>query len=130
MSFDERPQDEHPRYADTPRQPEPTQYPLQPGYYPNQQPVYGVLRDNSDATLALILSLVGLAAGILVVSPIAWWKANQALEQIDAAPGIYGNRGMAVAGQIMGIIGTVVLGLGILVGLVMVLIFVVSFSTI
>jgi hypothetical protein len=37
---------------------------------------------------------------------------------------------MAVAGQIMGIIGTVVLGLGILVALVMVLIFVVSFSTI
>jgi hypothetical protein len=121
MSFDERPQDGGPA---------PTQYPLQPGYYPNQQPAYGVLRDNSDATLALILSLVGLAAGILVASPFAWWKGNQALAQIDAAPGVYGNRSMAVAGQIMGIIGTILLGLGIVVGVVLTIVFIVSFSTI
>lgn len=125
MSFDERPQDA-PRPGDGPQ---PTQYPLQPGYYPNQQPAYGVLRDNSDATLALILSLVGLAAGILVASPFAWWKANQALAQIDAAPGVYGNRSMAVAGQVMGIIGTILLGIVVLVLVGMVLLFVFSLST-
>jgi hypothetical protein len=102
---------------------------LQPGYYPDQQPAYGVLRDNSDATLALILSLVGLVTGILVVSPVAWWKANQALAQIDAAPGVYGNRSMAVAGQVMGIIGTVLLGLVALFLIGMVLLFVFSLSS-
>jgi hypothetical protein len=148
MSFDERPQDDPTRNADAPGQPgyqqpgyqqpgygqpgygpEPTRYPLQPGYYPNQQPAYGVLRDNSDATLALILSLVGLAAGLLVVSPFAWWKANQALAQIEAAPGVYGNRSMAVAGQIMGIIGTVLLGIAVVFGVGLVLLFVFSLSS-
>jgi hypothetical protein len=124
MSFDERPQDGYPQYS---RQPEPTRYPLQPGY-PEQLPAYGVLRDNSNATLALVLGLVGLACGILVVSPIAWWKGNQALAEIDAAPGVYNNRGMALGGQITGIIGTVLLGLLILLGIVAIILLV-SFSS-
>jgi hypothetical protein len=124
MSFDQRrPQDGLPQYAqhaeyagrpqDQPQNPEPTQYPLQPGYvYP--QPAYGVLRDNSNATLAMVLGLLGLVTMFVVISPIAWWKAQQALSEIDAAPGAYSNRGMAIAGQITGIIGTVLLALVIL----------------
>ncbi|WBQ07185.1 DUF4190 domain-containing protein [Kribbella sp. CA-293567] len=106
MSFDGRPQDR-------PQGPAPTQYELQPGYvYP--QPAYGVRRDNSNATLAMVLGLLGLGTMFIVLSPIAWWKGNQALAEIDAMPGVYSNRGMAVAGQITGIIGTVLLGLGVL----------------
>ena len=130
MSFDERPEDGYPQYSGNPQysqHPEPTRYPLQPGY-PEQVPAYGVLRDNSNATLALVLGLVGLACGILVVSPIAWWKGNQALAEIDAAPGVYNNRGMALGGQITGIIGTVLLGLLILVGIVAIILLV-SFSS-
>lgn len=118
MSFDERrPQDGLPQYTGQPQDhqqhPAPTQYPLQPGYvYP--QPAYGVLRDNSDATLAMVLGLIGLITMFVVISPVAWWKGQQALREIDAAPGVYSNRGMAVAGQITGIIGTILLGLGIL----------------
>ena len=92
--------------------PEPTNYQLQPGYA--DLPAYGVLRDNSHATVALVLGVIGLCAGFLFLSPVAWWLGAKALEEIDAAPGVYNNRGMAQAGQICGLIGTVLLGLGLL----------------
>lgn len=128
MSFDERPQDGLPQYSGHAQQhPDPTQYPLQPGYvYP--QPAYGVLRDNSAATLAMVLGLIGLATMFVVVSPIAWWKGQQALREIDLAPGVYNNRGMALAGQITGIIGTIILGLGVLFAVVMVILFLAALS--
>jgi hypothetical protein len=113
MSFGERPQDQPPQYPQYGRpehghgQQGYGNYPLQPGY--PDQPAYGVLRDNSNATVALVLGLLPLITGLLILSPIAWWKANQALAEIDAAPGVYNNRGMAVGGQIAGIIGTVLL---------------------
>jgi Domain of unknown function (DUF4190) len=117
MSF-EGPQD-YPRYSGTPNHgPEPTQYPLQPGYQ-DQQPAYGVLRDNSNATVSLVLGLVGLCTFILIASPFAWWKANQALREIDENPGIYNNRGMAVGGQITGIIGTIFLALFVIGGAIL-----------
>jgi hypothetical protein len=105
---------EQPRPVDSPTPtpyygaPEPTRYQLQPGY-PDQQPAYGVLRDNSNATVSLVLGLIGLCTFILIASPFAWWKAHQALREIDENPGVYNNRGMAVGGQITGIIGTIFL---------------------
>lgn len=100
--------------------PEPTSYPLQPGYV-DQQPAYGVLRDNSDATVSLVLGLVGLCTFILLASPFAWWLGARALTEIDATPGVYNNRGMAVAGKITGIIGTVLLSLSVVAAILAVL---------
>ncbi|GAA1560905.1 hypothetical protein GCM10009789_12730 [Kribbella sancticallisti] len=117
---------QQPGYSQYGGGPEPTRYPLQPGYA-YQQPAYGIARDNSTATLALVLGVVGLAAGLLIVSPFAWWQGNKALTEIDAAPGVYRNRGMAQAGQITGIIGTILLGLGILFAIAMV-VFVVALN--
>ena len=88
-------------------------YPLQPGF-PNQ-PAYGILRDHSQATVSLVLGAIALCTGLLIVSPVAWWLGSQALAEIDASPGVYNNRGMAQAGQICGLIGTAILGLGLLV---------------
>ncbi|WP_432939960.1 hypothetical protein ACQPXM_30575 [Kribbella sp. CA-253562] len=130
MSFGERPQDrpQYPQYG-RPEHGHGQQgygnYPLQPGY--PDQPAYGVLRDNSNATVALVLGLLPLITGLLFLSPIAWWKANQALAEIDAAPGVYNNRGMAVGGQIAGIIGTVLLILVVL-GLIALVLFFVVFA--
>ncbi|WP_112243767.1 DUF4190 domain-containing protein [Kribbella monticola] len=127
MSY-ERPQDD-PRYSGTPNpDPQPTRYPLQPGY-PDQQPAYGVLRDNSNATVALVLGLIGLCTFVLIASPFAWWKANQALREIDANPGIYNNRGMAVGGQITGIIGTIFLALFLIGGAILVFVLLAASTT-
>ncbi|MDX6279835.1 MAG: hypothetical protein QOH03_906, partial [Kribbellaceae bacterium] len=84
-----------------------------PSYvYPPQ--VQERLRDNSNATISLVLGILGLATMLAILSPFAWVKGNQALREIDANPGVFGNRGMAVAGRITGIIGTVLLVLGAL----------------
>jgi hypothetical protein len=98
-----------------PRVPEPARYEIQPGYA--DLPAYGVLRDNSDATVSLVLGLVGLCTFILLASPFAWWMGSRALAEIDANPGVYNNRGMAMAGKITGIIGTLILGLFVLGGI-------------
>jgi hypothetical protein len=108
--------------------PEPTSYPLQPGY-PDQQPAYGVLRDNSDATVSLVLGLVGLCTFLLLASPFAWWLGARALAEIDATPGVYNNRGMAVAGKITGIIGTVLLAFFVVGGILAVLFLFTATST-
>ena len=118
---------DHTPYVAT-QSPEPTSYQLQPGYA-EQLPAYGVLRDNSDATISLVLGLVGLCTFILLASPFAWWLGARALHQIDAAPGVYNNRGMAVAGKITGIIGTVILSLSIIAGILVVLLLFASSST-
>ncbi|MGC4939508.1 hypothetical protein [Kribbella sp. DT2] len=133
MSFNERPQDQpppfqqqqSPQYGQGQHQQQ-GNYPLQPGF--PDQPAYGVLRDNSNATVALVLGLLPFITGLLILSPFAWWKGNQAVDEIDAAPGVYNNRGMAVAGRIAGIVGTVLLILVILFAVAMVVLFLVASS--
>jgi hypothetical protein len=104
MSFVERPTDATARTH--------TFYPLQPGF--PDQPAYGVLRDHSQATVALVLGVLALCTGLVFLSPVAWWLGSQAVAEIDAAPNVYNNRGMAQAGQICGLIGTVLLALAVL----------------
>ena len=48
------------------------------------------------------------------VAPFAWYIGNQALREIDADPGRYGRRDWVHIGRILGIVGTVVLGLVLL----------------
>lgn len=79
------------------------------------------------AMIVGIVSLVfmcGYGLGLLG-SPVAWWLGAKAIKEIDAAPGRYSGRGMAQAGFILGIIGTILLGLLILAVIAIVLILVV-----
>jgi hypothetical protein len=70
---------------------------------------------------AFVLGIVGLAGAFvfcglpIVVSPFAWYFGNQALREIEDSGGALGGESQARAGQIMGIIGTVLLALGLLV---------------
>jgi hypothetical protein len=82
---------------------------------------YGAAPQNHpSATTALVLSLIGLAGIVfcfgltLVLSPFAWRIGASAVREIDASQGRLGGRDQANAGRIMGIIGTVLLALGIL----------------
>jgi hypothetical protein len=104
--------------------------PEQASYGAPQQPGYGygtpVRPNHPSATTALVLGLIGLAGimfcgGLtLVLSPFAWRIGATAVREIDASPGAYGGRDQANAGKIMGIIGTALLALGIVLLLVLI----------
>jgi hypothetical protein len=90
-------------------------YGATPGYgYPGQAPA-----NHPSATTALVLSLVGLVGffvcGLpLALSPFAWRMGARAVREIDANPGMYAGRDQANAARIIGLIGTVLLGLVVL----------------
>ena len=113
-----QPQYGQPQYGQQPPygQPQPPYGAPQPGYGYGPQ----ALPNHPSATTALVLSLIGLAGiafcgGLtLVLSPFAWKIGSTAVREIDANPGTYGGRDQANAGRIMGIIGTGLLALGLL----------------
>lgn len=85
-------------------------------------PGYPVVRpDHPRATTAMILGILGFVV-CGVCAPFAWSIGGKAVKEIDASGGAYGGRGQAQAGYIMGIIGTVLLGLTV-VGVVLWFIF-------
>lgn len=93
------------------------------GYQGYGQP-YGAFTpappNHPQATTAMVLGLVGLVGSLvlcgltLVVSPFAWALGRNSLKEIEASQGRLGGESSARAGMIMGIIGTVLLGLGLL----------------
>ncbi|WP_191681916.1 DUF4190 domain-containing protein [Janibacter melonis] len=76
--------------------------------------------DHPQAVTILVLGIVGIM-GVWVTSPIAWYLGNQALREIDASPGRYGHRDFVSIGRILGIVGTVLLGVGVAVVAIFVL---------
>ncbi|MFC4374149.1 DUF4190 domain-containing protein [Nocardia halotolerans] len=72
--------------------------------------------DHPQSTLVLVLGVLGLALCGLC-APFAWVKGRQALTEIDAAGGTIGGRSQVYAGYIMGIVGSAVLGMMVLLGL-------------
>lgn len=96
----------------------PGQYPPPGGYLPpGHQPVH-MPPKHPQATLAMVLGIIGLT-GIFcyvtaLVGPFAWWLGAKSVKEIDADPMRHGGRGEAMAGKVMGIIGTVLLILGII----------------
>jgi hypothetical protein len=88
-----------------PPPPPPQQY---PGW--NQPYGYGP-REHPQGTTILVLGILSLVVcGLL--GPFAWSMGNSALQEIDANPSAYSNRGSVVAGRICGIIATCLLILG------------------
>ena len=70
-------------------------------------------QQSSKATTALVLGVLGIiCCGLL--APVAWYMANEELKSIDAGRIADSNRGMAQVAKILGIIGTILLGLAIL----------------
>ncbi len=72
-----------------------------------------------SATTAMVLGIIALAGGFFcglpfLLAPFAWSKGSRAVREIDASGGGLSGREQANAGRIMGIIGTVLLGLGLL----------------
>ena len=90
-----------------------------PPYQPSQpyQGAYHAPPDHPQATTTLVLGILGLVVcGVL--APFAWHMGNRVLREIDGSQGQLGGRGNANAGRIMGIIGTALLVLSLVILLV------------
>lgn len=120
-------------YGQGPYGPAPGQQPY--GYPPAGSPYPGyapMAPNHPQSTLAMVLGLVALVGGVvlcgvtLVVSPFAWAIGRNAVKEIRASNGQLGGESSARAGQIMGIIGTVLLVLALV---VIVLLVIVGIST-
>lgn len=107
---------------DQPQQP----YGQQPAYGHPQpglsQQGYGLpsLPKHPQAQTAMVLGIIALAGSFtclvpILVSPFAWYFGAKVKREIAAEPQRWGGQGEAQAGFIMGIIGTVLLALGIVV---------------
>jgi len=71
--------------------------------------------------MALVFGILGiLVCGLF--APFAWIYGKRAEESVDSSGGAYGGRDMATAGKILGIVGTVILGIGLVVGLVVLIV--------
>ncbi|HEX6222012.1 MAG TPA: DUF4190 domain-containing protein [Acidimicrobiia bacterium] len=88
---------------------QPPQFPSDPGSYPEQ----------SQATTVLVLGILGVVL-CQILGPFAWVMGNNELAAIDAGRRPPENRGTANAGRILGIVGTVLLAIGIIVLLLLI----------
>lgn len=70
--------------------------------------------ESSQGVLALVLGLLSVFT-LPFLGPVAWWLGLADKRAVDAGRRDPSGRGAAVAGYVLGIIGTVVLGLGVLV---------------
>lgn len=98
--------------------------------YGNAQfPAYGpIAPDHPQATTVLILGIVGIVACGLA-APFAWVMGNRVLREIDASGGTLGGRSNANAGRICGIVGTALIGIGLLFGVLVLVVAVAGTAT-
>ena len=94
-----------------------------PGY-----PPMGYAPDHPRATTSLVLGILGIViCGF--VAPFAWRMGKRTVDEIDASQGQLGGRGSAQAGYVLGLIGTVLLGIGLLIVVVYAIVAIVAVST-
>lgn len=67
----------------------------------------------------MVLGIVAVGGGMICylpffLAPFAWVMGGKAMREIDAAQGKLSGRGMAQAGYVLGIIGSVMLGIALL----------------
>jgi hypothetical protein len=92
------------RGGDGPGQPRPEagQAPVPPAHAYQSRP------NAPGAVAALVLGILGLTI-CSICAPFAWWQGQKARAAVDQPGGTLDGRGMATAGWITGIIGTVIL---------------------
>ncbi len=113
------PADQQPGYWQQQAQPQ-----GQPGYPPPGYPAQAPMQyapEHPKATTSLVLGILGVVL-CQVLAPFAWVVGKRTVNEIDASGGRLGGRGSAQAGYVLGIVGTVLLGLGLLYLVVVVLI--------
>ena len=62
----------------------------------------------SNAVIALVLGILGIVLCPLL-GPVAWVLGRKGEQEIDSSGGAVGGRGLATAGKVLGIVGTVLI---------------------
>ncbi len=70
--------------------------------------------ESSQATTTLVLGILSVVC-LPILGPVAWVIANTEIRAIDEGRRDPSNRGTAMAGKVLGIIGTVFIAIAILV---------------
>ena len=97
-----------------PGQPQDQPFGSPPGApYPGQPIPHRVYPEESQALTALLFSLLGLVVCSGLLCPVGWWISNKELAAIDQGRRDPSKRDMAVAGKVIGIVGTALLALGV-----------------
>ena len=78
-----------------------------------------------QAVASLVLGVLGLVA-FVPLAPIAWYLAAKARRETEAEPYRWQPSGMITAGMVLGIIGSVLLGLIVVVGTLVILLLAVT----
>ena len=89
------------------------------GGYPQQgypQPGYGGPVEHPQGNTVLILGILGIVVCQLA-APFAWSMGNKTLAEIDRDPLRYSNRSNVNLGRILGMVGTIILGVGLVGGI-------------
>lgn len=89
---------------------QPPQFPAESGAYP----------EASQATTILVLGILGIVI-CQFLAPVAWVMGSNELQAIDAGRRNPENRGTANAGRILGVIGTVLMAIVIVILILMVI---------
>jgi hypothetical protein len=84
--------------------------------------VVGAVPQNQKSVIALILGILSVIC-CPICGPIAFFIGRQAMAEVDASGGAQSGRGLAQAGFILGIIGSVFLVLAVLYWIFVILIF-------
>ena len=75
--------------------------------------VWQPLPRHPRAGLAMALGIIAVAGALLglplLLAPLAWYQGISTMRAIDREPHRWGGRGMAQAGLILGVIGTILL---------------------
>ena len=79
-----------------------------PGTAPTGAPYWAP--DHPDSAMVLLLGILGMAV-CQVVAPFAWVKGARVKREIDESGGKYGGRSQVQIGYVLGIVGSVILGL-------------------
>ena len=95
---------------------------------PYGQPTYGVVQDHPQATLILVLGIIGLVT-CQILGPFAWVMGNRVVAEIDASNGAIGGRSTANAGRICGIVASILLILTVVFVIGMFILFAVTAAT-
>ena len=83
---------------------------------PSDTPAYGgYARPHPRGTTVLVLGIIGIFCFGIILGPIAAVMGKRALDEIDANPGAYTNRGQVQAGMILGIVAIVLWVVGLIV---------------